>query len=218
MLDLPGQPELPKLQWIGGAARLPVRVDALRLAAEVADLPDRCWGTRGGRVGVHMAAEAVWLRGHAPAQGELPIEDGPLLTQLPYVRELIGSTVGGSPLRCLLARLPAGAVIPLHVDRAPYFSKTVRIHIPIVTHSAVHMVSAGYCYTMEAGEIWALNNSAPHAVWNAHEQLARTHLICDFLPAPRLMDWLAHAERGLGRVDPAVLARVSTNAEAAQRA
>lgn len=209
MLDLPGRPELPKLQWIGGAARLPLRIDSARLVAEVANLSDEIWGSRGGRVGVHEAAEAVWLLGYAPAQGELPIEDRPPLAQLPYVRELIETTLGGSVQRCLLARLPAGAVIRLHVDRAPYFSKTLRIHIPIVTHPSVHMVSADRCYSMVIGEVWALNNSAPHAVWNAHAHLPRTHLICDFVPTPRLLDLLALAERELGRVDEAVLAQVA---------
>ncbi|MGQ0619715.1 MAG: aspartyl/asparaginyl beta-hydroxylase domain-containing protein [Panacagrimonas sp.] len=209
MLDLPGRPELPKLQWIGGAARLPLRVDAGRLATEVATLPEALWGSRGGRVGVHEAAEAIWLRGHAPAQGILPIEDRPPLAQLPYVRELIGITLGGSAQRCLLARLPAGAVIGLHVDRAPYFAKTLRVHVPILTHPGVHMLSAGRCYTMSTGEAWTLNNSAPHAVWNAHTLLPRTHLICDFVPTPRLLDLLGRAERELGRIDDAVLARVS---------
>ena len=43
-----------------------------------------------------------------------------------------------------------------------------------------------------------LNNSAPHAVWNSHSRLARTHLICDFLPSAALLELLASGERDLG--------------------
>ena len=109
MLDLPGQPVLDKVALIGSCARLPLMVDVERLRAEVEALPASFWGTTSGRVGVHRAADAVFLRGHAPAEGDLPIEDRPALAQLPYVRTLIERSIGGLPLRCLLARLPAGA-------------------------------------------------------------------------------------------------------------
>lgn len=209
MLELPGFPALPKDQWIGACRRLPVIIDIAHLQAEVAALPDRLWGSRGGRVGVHAAAEAIWLRGYAPAQGELPIADRGPLAELPYVRELIGTTLGGIAQRCLLARLPAGAVIAPHIDRAPYFAQTLRIHIPVHTHAQVHMVCRDLCYRMDEGEVWALNNSASHAVWNAHSQLSRTHLICDFLPDARLLDLLSRGDATLGVFDATVLARVS---------
>jgi len=199
MFDLPGQPVLDKSSLIGGCARLPLRVDADRLRSEVAILPASFWGTTSGRVGVHRAADAVFLRGHAPAEGDLPVEDRPALAQLPYARTVIFELLGAQPLRCLLARLPAGASITAHVDRAPYFSKTVRVHVPIETHDRAWMVCNGLSYLMKPGEVWALNNSTLHAVWNAHATLARTHMICDFLPTPALLDLLARADRNLGR-------------------
>jgi hypothetical protein len=202
MLDLPGQPDLDKTQLIGQCARLPLSVDAARLRAEIAGLPAGVWGTTGGRVGVHSAAEAVFLRGHAPAEGRLPIEDRAALDQVPYVRHLIHEVVGAQPLRCLLARLPAGASVAPHIDRAPYFAKTVRLHFPVETHERAWMVCDGLTYLMQVGEAWALNNSTLHAVWNAHPTAARTHLICDFLPSPALLDLLARADRSLGRTLP----------------
>src|SRR5437016_2818694 len=75
MLDLSTHPVLDKVALIGACARLPLRCDAERLRAEVAALPASLWGTRGGRVGVHNAAQAIFLRGHAPAEGPRPIED-----------------------------------------------------------------------------------------------------------------------------------------------
>jgi hypothetical protein len=129
MLELPGQPRLNKADLIGGCVRLPVRLDAARLAAEVEALPGSFWGTTGGRVGVHRAAEGVFLRGHAPAEGNLPIEDRPALAHLPYIRQIIQADIPAPPMRCLLARLPGGARVAVHVDRAPYFAQTIRLHV-----------------------------------------------------------------------------------------
>lgn len=199
MLDLPGHPVIDKATLVGGCVRLPLRVDDERLASEVAALPASLWGTRGGRVGVHRAAEAVFLRGHAPAEGALPIEDREPLALLPYVREIIERLIAAPAQRCLLARLPGGATIAPHIDRAPYFAKTLRLHFPVETHDQVWMVAGPLCYSMQPGEAWVLNNSAPHAVWNADPQRSRTHMICDFLPTPALLRLLAAGERDLGR-------------------
>jgi len=204
MLDIPGQPLLDKSALVGACARLPVQVDGARLQAEVAQLPASSWGTRGGRVGVHMAAEAVFLRGFAPAEGDKPIVDRPPLEQLPYIRWIITTLIDAPAQRCLLARLPPGSSVAPHIDRAPYFSKTIRVHVPVETHESAYMLCAGQCYVMRPNEVWALNNCAEHAVWNAHATLSRTHLICDFLPSPQLLKLLAGAERALGERQPKV--------------
>ena len=107
------------------------------------------------------------------------------------------------PRRCV-ARLPARATVPLHIDRAPYFFKTLRVHVPVASHDEAWMLCAGLVYLMHPGEVWVLNNSAFHGVWNAHPSSARTHLICDFLPDPGLLDSLARGERALGRRLPEV--------------
>ncbi|HJS22558.1 MAG TPA: aspartyl/asparaginyl beta-hydroxylase domain-containing protein [Steroidobacteraceae bacterium] len=205
MLDLPDQPLLDKHALVGGCVRLPLTVDAQRLRDEVANLPVSLWGTRGGRVGVHKLAEALFLRGHAPAEGDKPVEERAALRLLPYVRVIVEEMIAAPPLRCLLARLPAGAVVAPHMDdRAPYFAKTLRIHVPVETHEQSWMFCAGQTYLMKPGEVWALNNLAVHAVWNAHATLSRTHLICDFLPTPALLELHARGERGLGRDMPEV--------------
>ena len=97
-----------------------------------------------------------------------------------------------------MARRRAGARITGHIDLAPYFAKTIRIHVPVVTNDDAWMYCAGLSFRMQSGEVWALNNSATHGVWNAHATEARTHLICDFLPSPGLLDLLGRAERDLG--------------------
>ena len=204
MLDLPGHPLLDKDALIGGSARLPLKVDAIRLRAEVDALPAEWWGTTSGRVGVHRTTEAIFLRGYAPAEGDKPIEDRPALSHVPYINEIIYTAIPATPLRCLLARMPGGGVIAPHVDQAPYFAKSIRIHIPINTHVRVWMICGALSYSMGEGEVWALNNCTRHAVWNADPARTRTHLICDFLPSAELLKLLAAADRSLGRENPEI--------------
>jgi hypothetical protein len=212
MLDLPGHPVIDKTTLVGGCLRLPVGIDARRLADEVAALPTALWGSTGGRVGVHRNAEALFLRGYAPAQGALPIEDREPLALMPYAREIIEKLIPAPPQRCLLARLPGGVSIDPHIDRAPYFAKTLRLHFPIESHEHVHMIAGELTYLMRPGEIWVLNNSSPHAVWNADPKRSRTHMICDFLPTPDLLQLLAAGDRNLGRYDETVDRHFATHA------
>jgi hypothetical protein len=199
MLDIEGQPVIDKTALVGGCLRLPLRIDAERLAGEVAALPASLWGTTGGRVGVHRYSESLFLRGYAPAQGALPIEDREPLALLPYAREIIQALIPAPPQRCLLARLPGGVSVDPHIDRAPYFAKTLRLHFPVESHDLAWMIAGPHCYLMKPGEAWVLNNSAPHAVWNADPARSRTHMICDFLPTPALLQLMAAGERNLGR-------------------
>ncbi len=199
MLTLPDQPLLDKISLIGGCARLPLGFDVERALIEIAALPEGLWGSRGGRVGVHNPAQAIFLRGHAPAEGDLPVEDREALDHLPYLRELIEQAIPAQPMRCLLAMLPAGAVIAPHIDQADYFSKTIRLHFPITTNAQVWMYCAGLNYHMQPGEIWALNNSTGHGVVNADAEQSRLHMICDFLSSPALAELLARADRNLGQ-------------------
>lgn len=202
---LEGQPILDKAALIGGCARLPLRIDAERLRAEVDAIPADMWLSRGGRVGVHDAAQAIFLRGHAPYErSPLPIGDREALALVPYARTLVHESIPAAPMRCLLARLPGGGVIKAHIDQTEYFEKTIRIHVPVITNDEAWMFCLGRSYRMRPGEVWALNNGAPHGVWNGDPQAARTHLICDFLGSPGLLDLLARAERDLGRVEQRV--------------
>lgn len=221
MLDLAGHAPIDKQTLVGGCIRLPLQIDAAPLQAELAALPADLWGRRDGRVGVHEVAEAIFLRGHAPAQGDLPIEDRPALARLPSVRTLVFGRVPAEPMRCLIARLPPGAVVRPHIDRAPYFAKTLRVHVPLQTHAQAYMVCNGRSYQMAEGEFWLLNNSTTHAVWNAHESASRTHLICDFLPSDALLQLIRAGDRDLGASRPDVDAHVAlaqaTMAQAASR-
>ncbi len=208
MVELAAFPLLDKGALVGGCARLPVRIDGERLAAEVDALPASLWGSRGGRVGVHNQAEAIFLRGHAPAEGDKPIEDREPFALLPYLRSIFSDEIRARPMRCLLARMQGGAYIAPHIDRGDYFAKTIRLHLPVTTHDQVAMYAGGRVYRMRPGEVWALNNCGVHGVLNASATRSRTHVICDFLPDAPLLELLARSDRGLGVADAAVEAEL----------
>jgi hypothetical protein len=206
MTHLPLLPAVDKHALIGGCVRFPLAVDIARLQQEVGRLPASLWGTRGGRVGVHQPTEGIFLRGYAPIQGPLPIEDREPLQHLPCVRELLQS-IPAPPMRCLLAKLLPGGIIRMHVDNGDYFLQTLRIHVPVVSDPSVAMISNDRVYTMHPGEAWALNNSTRHGVVSASAQ-PRTHLICDFQPSEALCALIRQGERDLGRRDDALLEQV----------
>ncbi len=207
MIDLDSLPVIDKHRLIGACVRLPVTIDGTRLAAEVDALPRELWGSRGGRGGVHDRADAIFLRGYAPAEGSKPLEDRPPLALLPTIRELIDRTIHAPPMRCVLARLAPGASIPSHADSGRYFERTIRIHVAVVTNPSVVMFVESKVYHMWPGEVWCLNNSGTHGVLNDDPVNARTHLICDFLPSPALIQLIASGDADLGVKDPQILRR-----------
>ena len=70
--------------------------------------------------------------------------------------------------------------------------------------AAVFERGSGLLISVGVNSVVRLNNCTLHAVWNADATRPRTHLICDFVPTPGLLDLLARGERGLGRLVPEV--------------
>ena len=180
---------------IGSCLRLSVSFDVAKLIEEFHTIDDALWGSRAGRVGVHVQTEAVFLRGYAPAEGDLPIEDRPVLASLPFTKDLIYATFKAPPQRCLFAKLRAKGEIRPHIDQGAYFENTIRIHFPVVTNPQTVMVADKQSFHMQVGEAWALNNGAVHGVLNPHPTEARTHLICDYLPTDHLRQLLRDARQ-----------------------
>jgi hypothetical protein len=204
-MDLSALPVLDKSSLIGaGCTRLSLRVDAAQVQAEVARLPADLWGTQGGRGGVHDRAETVWLKGNAPATRIPGFDEKPVFARLPQLRELVLQRMQAEPLRCLLARLPAGCHVPAHADAGVYFQRSLRFHVAVTSSPQVVMYADGCCYHMQPGEVWALDNSSVHGVLNDDLAAARTHLIVDYLPSPALLELLQTAERDLGVRDATV--------------
>ena len=212
--ELDSLPVIDKHGLIGACVRLPVVVDRSPLVGEVLALPDSLWGTRGGRGGVHDRADAIFLRGYAPADRGMPLVDRPPLEQLPTIREFIHATIPAPPMRCVLARLAARTSVPAHADSGRYFERTVRLHVPVTTNPQVIMFVEGKSFRMQPGEVWALNNAGTHGVLNDDPGDSRIHLICDFVPTPALVAMIAAGNPHLGVEDTDVLRRFEQMHEA----
>lgn len=197
-----------KRRHVTACKRLSVRVDAARLQAEVQALPPRLWGNV--RAPVHRETRSLFLKGHAPALQIAGDPEQPALDSCPYIRELLYGLLPGAPGKCLLAGLkPRGTVYP-HMDATnDYFVSSFRVHLPVFTNPQVSLFCNGRFFRMAPGEVWTLNNLAPHAVVNDHPSEERVHLIFDVFPAPEAVALVDRAPEAEGRDDAVLLVRLS---------
>jgi len=197
-----------KRQYISGCKRLPFAVDAARLQAEVASLPGGVWGN--SRAPVHQETQSVFLRGQAPLLGQNEDLDHPLLKQCPYINQLLHAVLPGDCGKCLLASLRPGGLVYAHTDAAnDYFLQSFRVHVPVFTNEQVHFFSGQRIFHMAAGEVWSVNNLAPHAVLNLHPQAARVHLIFDVFPDRQAIELLSRLPEEPGTENDALFQRVA---------
>lgn len=109
-------------------------------------------------------------------------EPTPLLKECTYIPEVIKALQCEGSARVRILGLKAGGVIPTHTDRhSSFYLGVVCLHIPIVTHPDVWLMSKGKRYHMAPGELWYLDNSFPHSVYN-ESTIYRAHILIDCCP------------------------------------
>nr|QID90271.1 sulfotransferase [Saccharina japonica] len=92
----------------------------------------------------------------------------------------------GKVMRCLLASMPPGCVIPVHHDTGLWVQHTHRIHVAVTTDVAEVDFFVGADVDnmrkvmMDEGRVVELNNQAKHAVTNGWSR-NRVHLILDYV-------------------------------------
>lgn len=82
----------------------------------------------------------------------------------------------GVIFRSILARLRPNQNIDAHVDRAEMMKYSKKIHIPIITNNNVLFQVGGEEKNLKEGEIWDIDVTKLHAVYNQSNQ-NRVHLI-----------------------------------------
>lgn len=205
---------IDKDKLIGSCVQLTGHFDVDRMQAEIALIPDELWGEY--RAEEQREAVAVFLKGYPPVQFK-PDEDRPVLKNLPYIRRIIYELLPGTPRKCLVARLPAGGRIPLHVDGGKgmeeYFTGTLRLHIPICTNPQASFFIAPQFYTLGEGELWVINNRVEHGVLNDHLHDERVHLIIDVDPDEGTFAMIRAGRRPDGWDDEVSLRRLHASTE-----
>lgn len=120
---------------------------------------------------------------------DLPVNDLPVLYEHPAIAHLLSEAVSkimavkfienqltGQLARAMFSRLDAGSVIFWHNDDGPYYDKTVRFHLPIITNPDCKMYSGNEEMYLPEGRLYYFNNKVKHSAanWGAHH---RVHLI-----------------------------------------
>jgi hypothetical protein len=157
--------------------RLPLAVDAARLAEEIATLPAAAWHAHPTGYAGNTAVRLISAQGgenDAVAGGMAPT---PHLHQCPYLRQVLAQfqVVFG---RSRLMRLAGGQQVPEHSDINYHWHTRVRIHIPVVTSAAVDFWCEEEKVNMAAGEVWIFDNWRPHRVVNGGAE-DRIHVVAD---------------------------------------
>lgn len=110
--------------------------------------------------------------------------------QLPYLHELITSTVDPERLNFVRLVVISNTVIIPHRDllELSELSNEVRnahrLHIPLVTNENCFFSEGNTVFRMRAGEVWFLDAAKIHSV-ASFSNAPRTHLIFDFVDDPR---------------------------------
>lgn len=165
-------------------------VDCVELTRQVLALDDSAWAADPQRQlehDVHAQTQSILLLScHGwPDVTVVECAGWPLLhaAALPVMNEIINQhyVAGGTLLRAMVVRLPAGARIAKHRDSHPSFAAAHRIHVPLVTNSQVEFLVNGERVPPRAHFGFELNNSVLHQVVNRGQE-HRIHLIFDYLP------------------------------------
>ncbi|MCK6473770.1 MAG: TIGR03032 family protein [Planctomycetes bacterium] len=174
--------------------RLPLRFDAERLAAEIAQFSEAEWGAHPqgheGNTTIPLIAVDGNPQSHAVKGAMRPTS---FLLRSPYMQQVLASfnTVLG---RSRLMRIAAAAQATEHVDTNYYWFHHVRIHVPAVTFPQVRFLCNGKEVHMAAGEAWIFDTFKMHNVLNEATQ-PRIHLVADTVGTAEFHTLLAGAER-----------------------
>lgn len=106
---------------------------------------------------------------------------------MPLMHDIIGQfyPVGGTIIRAMAAKLPAGGKITSHRDSHPSFHFGHRIHVPITTNPRVRFMIDGRPYRFRVGQAYEINNQKTHGVMNKGTE-DRITFIFDYVPPEQM--------------------------------
>ena len=173
--------------------RLTGAFDPAPLLAEIDALPADAW--IGSQWKWHLGTRFCILRG-GPA-GAAPGErltggggvDAPVLTRLPATHALLEAAFPVPAALAWIGASPPGARICVHVDNTAHWDEHHRVHLPLRTQGDAKLCVAGRWLHLTPGQMWALNNSLPHAA--ANDGPLRLHLMVDLPDVPSVRAWIA---------------------------
>ena len=172
--------------------RLPVRVDATRLAAELATMPAVAWARHPNDIPGNTSVRLISVGGGENDEVDGVMLPTPHLERAPYMRQVLAS-FGVVWSRSRLLKLAARAGVPRHADINHHWVTRVRLHVPIVTHAKVRFHCDGEQVHMAAGEVWLFDNWRLHWVENPVDA-ERVHLVADTSGSASFWRFVASAD------------------------
>jgi hypothetical protein len=171
--------------------KLPICFDATALEREIRALPRAAWVPHATGFPGNEAVRLITVGGQPTDdfKGEMAATEH--LLDCPYIMAIMGE-LDGVWGRSRLMGLGPGAQVPLHVDSHYYWRTHWRIHIPIVTNSAVTFHCGAEAVHMAAGECWMFDSFRWHQVLNQGPD-QRIHLVLDTVGSARLRNLMARA-------------------------
>src|SRR5947209_8720769 len=173
--------------------KLPLRFDAERLAAAVAEVPEPAWRPHPQGYPGNSALPLI-AAGGEPTNDETrgPMLPTPILARLPYLRQVLAEL--RAPIgRTRLMRLDGNAEATAHADVNYYWMERLRVHLPVVTTPEVEFVCGERSVHMAAGEVWVFDTWRIHNVLNPNPT-RRIHLVADTVGSPELWDLVENGE------------------------
>lgn len=174
--------------------RLPLHVDAERLAAEIAQLPESAWRPHPqGFVG-NSAIPLVSVGGDPNSDALVgAMRPTPVLASCPYLCQVLDSlkSVIG---RTRLMRLDGNAEAQRHCDISYYWFDRARVHVPVVTHPEVTFHCGQRDQHMAAGEAWIFDTWSSHGVTNPRAD-RRIHLVADTVGSAAFWSMVENGDR-----------------------
>lgn len=154
-------------------------VDVAGLTAHLLSLPESAWQEntyRQDTFSVHRRTQSIVLKFDAHTARELLDTFRPFLADLFHkIKEHFGEY---TIQKLMFARLPSDCSIPKHIDSAPIFDDTHRLHVPLQTNDNVIFTVGGEHVVMSENNLYEINNKRPHSVAN-NGDTDRIHLIID---------------------------------------
>ncbi len=178
--------------------QLPILFDAVRLADEVAALPEGAWRPHPKNFPGNHALPLITTDGDPSSDARAgAMAPTPHLLACPYLMQVLDD-LGATWGRSRLMRLSGDAEVTAHVDTDYYWRDHIRVHVPIVTQPSVRFLCGGEQVNMAAGEGWIFDTWSLHSVHNDATR-ARIHLVADTVGGDGLLDLI---ERGRSAADP----------------
>lgn len=174
------------------------QVDIHLLREQVRALPESCWWhdpERQQQFAVHRQTQSIALVRDVEFCYHRPEKTPAFGVFADALQPVLDAVAEWLPprsfvVRLLLARLPAGASIPVHVDKGASLRFVHRLHLPVLTHPHVPFTVGEEVRCLGEGEVWEINNCRSHGVRNEGDS-DRVHLILDWATPALVQQFLA---------------------------